>query len=168
MTYANIVYRRGIPRFYADARAAGADGVLIVDVPVEEADPFLDAARRTGIDPINIVAPTTSEPRIARIVAAGGGYVYVVSRAGVTGTRKHLSGGIADTLRVLRRHTDLPLAVGFGISTPAQVRSLCEAGADGVIIGSAFADIIGRHAHAPAVMLREIRRFSESLRDGIP
>jgi tryptophan synthase alpha chain len=135
---------------------------------VEEADPFLIAARHAGIDPIFLVAPTTSAARIARTVAAGKGYVYVVSRTGVTGARDHLSGGVADTLRAVRRHTDLPLAVGFGISTPAQVRSLCEAGADGVIIGSAFADIIARNAHAPAVMLREIRRFSESLRDGIP
>jgi tryptophan synthase alpha chain len=168
MTYANIVYHRGIDRFYAEARAAGVDGILIVDMPLEEAEPALTAARREEIDQIFLIAPTTSTPRIARIAAAATGYVYVISTPGVTGVRGHLPEGIADTLHAVRQHTSVPLAVGFGISTPEQVRLLCTAGADGIIIGSAFADIIERRQSQPEKMCGEVRHFTKTIQAAIP
>jgi len=168
MTYANIVYRRGTDRFYADARACGADGVLIVDLPVEEADMVLAAAQREGIDQIFLIAPTTSPSRIGRIASAGGGYLYVVSAPGVTGVRGTLPGGVLHTLHTVRQRTSLPLAVGFGISTPSQVRGLCAAGADGIIIGSAFAEIIGRLHEDPDILREEIRTYTKSIRAAIP
>jgi tryptophan synthase alpha chain len=168
LTYANIVYRRGIDRFYADAHAAGIDGVLIVDVPVEEAEPYLAAARREEINQIFLIAPTTSTARIIHTASVTGGYIYIVSVPGVTGARSELSGEVIQVLHTVRRYSPLPLAVGFGISSPTQVRTLCAAGADGIIIGSAFADIIERYAHDPAKMLQEVQDFAGTIRDAIP
>jgi len=168
MTYANIVYHRGIDRFYAEAQSAGIDGILIVDMPLEEAEPALNAACREDIDQIFLIAPTTSPARIARIAAAAAGYVYVVSTPGVTGVRGQLLKGVPGTLDTIRQYTSIPLAVGFGISTPAQVHALCAAGADGVIIGSAFADIIERRQTEPEKLYEEIRHFTKTIRAAIP
>ncbi|MDD1710192.1 MAG: tryptophan synthase subunit alpha [Methanoregulaceae archaeon] len=143
MTYANIVVRRGIPRFYRDAADAGADGVVVADVPLEEADPFCTAARMAGIDPILFVSQTTSPERMERILAKAGGFVYLVAALGVTGMRDDLSPQAIDLLRRVKQKTTLPVVPGFGISTPEHVRQYADAGADGVIVGSALIRMIG-------------------------
>lgn len=146
LTYYNIVYQRGIGRFYHEAAQAGADGVIVADLPVEEAEETLAAAASSGVAPIFLVAPTTSDERAAKIASRAGGFIYLVSRTGVTGVQETLS---ADTVPLIRRARDLtrlPLAVGFGLSAPDQAREVCKAGADAVIVGSAIVSIVERHA----------------------
>lgn len=149
MTYANIVIRRGIQEFYLDAANAGADGVVVADVPIEEADPFCAAARNAGIDPILFVSQTTSPERVDKILSKAGGFVYLVAALGVTGTREEISPDAIDLMSRVKRRTSLPVVPGFGISTPDHVRGYTRAGADGVIVGSALISIIAeRDYHA--------------------
>lgn len=146
MTYANIVVQRGIEEFYRDAARAGADGVVIADVPLEEADPFCTAARYAGIDPILFVSQTTSPERIEKILSKAGGFVYLVAAMGVTGTRDEISPDAIALLKTIKKMTSLPVVPGFGISTPEHVRRYAQAGADGVIVGSALVRIVGEWA----------------------
>ena len=142
LVYANLVQQRGIARFYRDTRDAGVDGVLIPDVPIEEASPFLHMAKSVGIDQIFIVAPTTNPARLEKIIRRAQGYLYVVSVLGVTGTRTILSPEIPRLIKKIKVHTSLPLAIGFGISKKEHLVALKEAGADGAIVGSALVNII--------------------------
>jgi tryptophan synthase alpha chain len=150
MTYANIVIKRGIQEFYSDAANAGADGVVIADVPLEEADPFCAAAGTAGIDPILFVSQTTSPERMGRILSKAGGFVYLVAALGVTGTRDEISPDALDLLKRVKERTSLPVVPGFGISTPEHVRRYAEAGADGVIVGSALIRIVAERASREA------------------
>jgi tryptophan synthase alpha chain len=137
MTYANPVLAYGAERFARDAAAAGAAGLLLTDVPAG-ADPALEGAiDASPLDLIRLVAPTTTDARLGAAVARGGGFVYLISRLGVTGARGDAPPDLAAQMSRLRRVTDLPVAVGFGISTPAQVRAAARA-ADGVVVGSAI------------------------------
>ncbi|MDT8357838.1 MAG: tryptophan synthase subunit alpha [Methanomicrobiaceae archaeon] len=145
MTYANIVLQRGPVRFYQEAARAGADGVVVADVPVEEAGPFCSAALDTGIDLILLVSPTTSEERLEKILGASRGFVYLIAAMGVTGAREGVSADVLAFLRHVRDRSDLPVVPGFGISTPAHVREFVRAGADGVIVGSALVGLIGEY-----------------------
>lgn len=145
LTYYNIVLRRGVKRFYSDAYDSGIDGILIVDLPPEEAGEALSAARNSGIDPVFIVSGTTSKERVQLIASVTRGFLYVVSTTGVTGAREKMDPGVYGLIRDLRRQTDLPLAVGFGISRPEHVQPLVDAGADGIIVGSAIVEVIERH-----------------------
>lgn len=142
LVYANLVYQRGIERFYRDARDAGIDGVLVPDVPVEEVEPFIAAAKKFSISPIFLVAPTTNPERLKKILVHAEGYLYVVSLLGVTGARRSLPKGLTYLLKTIKSRTDLPLAVGFGISKRSHIRALAKAGADGVIVGSALIKVI--------------------------
>ena len=150
MTYANIVIQRGIQEFYSDAANAGADGVVIADVPLEEADPFCAAAGNAGIDPILFISQTTSPERMGRILSKAGGFVYLVAALGVTGTRDEISHDALDLLKRVKERTSLPVVPGFGISTPEHVRLYAEAGADGVIVGSALIRIVAERASREA------------------
>jgi len=142
-TYANPVLRYGVDRFAVEAAAAGVDGVLFTDVPVEELGrvrrPLLDA----GLDPVMLVAPTSTKERIKAASKAGRGFLYLVSRTGVTGARSDLDQELEPMLRAVRKLSSLPVAVGFGISTPGQVETVARL-ADGVVVGSAIVDRIGR------------------------
>jgi len=140
-TYYNIVHSRGVEAFVGAARAAGADGMLVLDLPPEEAGEAIAASRAHGLDSVCIVAPTTPEARLPRIAAAATGFIYYVSREGVTGVRDQLAGGIAEAVGRIRRHSPLPVAVGFGISTRAQVAQVA-AFADGVVVGSALVNAV--------------------------
>jgi len=159
LTYYNIVYRRGIERFYREASEAGVDGILIADMPVEESGEVTAVAARYGIDPIFLITQTTSDDRIRKIAAHARGYLYLVSVLGVTGVREQVSSGAIDLLNRVRRHTKLPLALGFGISTPDHVVTCAAAGADGVIVGSAIVDIIGSNLGNPGVMEQKLRDY---------
>jgi tryptophan synthase alpha chain len=136
MTYAAPVMAYGEDRFCADAAAAGASGLIVPDVPADEAGELAEGCRAHGLDLVPLLAPTSSDDRIALACAQAGGFVYLVSVAGVTGARERLSGRVTDLARRVRAHTDLPLMVGFGISAPAHAIAALEAGADGVVIGS--------------------------------
>ena len=159
LTYYNTVFRRGIERFYRDARAAGVDGILIADLPVEESGEVLEAAERNAIDQILLVAQTTSNERLRTIAANAGGFLYLVSVLGVTGARSGVPQAAFDLVRRVKAVTDLPVALGFGISTPDQVASCAAHGADGVIVGSAIVDIIERTITNPDAMEHELADF---------
>ena len=143
-TYANPVLSYGIERFAEDAAASGVDGVLFTDVPVEEIGRFTPDLKRSGVDPMLLVAPTSTRERIKAASRRGEGFLYLVSRTGVTGVRSELDVDLADNIRVTRKLSRLPVAVGFGISTPSQVAEVA-AQADGVVVGSAIVDRIARH-----------------------
>ena len=140
-TYYNLVFSNGVEKFLGAARAAGVDGMLILDLPPEEAGEAAAASRAHGVATVCIVAPTTPESRLPRIAAAATGFIYYVSREGVTGVRDQLAGGIPEAVARIRLHTALPVAVGFGISTRAQVAQ-AAAHADGVVVGSALVNVI--------------------------
>ena len=159
LTYFTTVFRRGIEQFYRDARAAGVDGILIADMPVEEAGEVLEAAEKNAIDQILLVARTTSDARLRTIAANAGGFLYLVSVLGVTGARSGVPQAAFDLVRRVKAVTDLPVALGFGISTPDQVASCAAHGADGVIVGSAIVDIIERTIHDPDAMEQELAGF---------
>lgn len=143
LTYANLVVARGREAFYRAAAEAGVDSVLVADVPLIEADPFLAAARSAGVAPVLIAAPNTPPERLARIAAEGEGYTYCVARAGVTGAdaEVHFAG---DVIEALVEANAPPPVLGFGVSEPAHVRLALAAGAAGVISGSAIVDRVAR------------------------
>jgi tryptophan synthase alpha chain len=159
LTYYNPVYRRGLPWFYREAAAAGADGILVVDLPLEEADRARRCARSTGLDQILLAAPTTGDKRLARIVDAASGFLYLVSRTGVTGAREDLPEDLRGLIGRVKARGSVPVAVGFGISRPAHVRACAAAGADAVIVGSGIVGLVERHLADPAAMQDAIRAY---------
>jgi tryptophan synthase alpha chain len=136
-SYSNPILRLGAERLAGDAREAGVDGVLVTDLPPEEADGWLATARRQGLDTVFLAAPTSSDDRLRRIAAASTGFVYAVSRTGVTGERDALSHDAAPLVARLKAASALPVALGFGIATPEQAAE-AAAVADGVVVGSAL------------------------------
>lgn len=139
MGYYNPIYHMGVDRFIAAALGAGVDGLIVVDLPPEEDDELCHPARTAGLDWIRLTTPTTGDERLPRVLANASGFVYYVSIAGVTGTRSAARDAVDTALRRIRRHTGLPLAVGFGIRTPGQVAETAGI-ADGVVVGSAIVD----------------------------
>ena len=152
-TYANPVLRMGEEAFVEEARLAGVDGVLMLDLPVEEAGPFRERLVAAGIDPIFLLSPTTSDERIRAAAALGSGFLYVISRLGVTGMRDQLAGDVEPLVRRIRAQSALPLALGFGISTPEQVAQVGR-WADAAVVGSALVNVIAEHGASPDVAAR--------------
>ncbi|HOF06346.1 MAG TPA: tryptophan synthase subunit alpha [Syntrophales bacterium] len=152
-TYYNPVFAYGNERFAEDAEAAGVDGLLVVDLPPEEAGELREFTDPRGLDFITLVAPTTDDRRLEKIVRNAGGFIYYISVTGVTGTKTPVAASVTPDLLRIRQRTDLPVAVGFGISTPAQVRSFA-ADADGVVIGSALVKWLAEHGGSPDLMSR--------------
>jgi tryptophan synthase alpha chain len=136
-SYYNPILQYGLESFARDAHSAGVDGILITDVTPEEGESYCSAMESNELDTIFLAAPTSNEERIARIAACSRGFVYVVSRAGVTGAQQQLSDTVLPTIQRVRKYTSLPIAVGFGISNPEQVRATWEI-ADGAVVGSAI------------------------------
>jgi len=166
LAYYNMIYHRGIDRFYREAHDAGVDGILIADMPVEESDDVYETAIRYGIDPIFLVTQTTSDERIKKIAARAHGYLYLVAVLGVTGVRDTVSSGAIDLLHRVRNHTKIPLALGFGISTPDHAKVCSAAGADGVIVGSAIVDIVGRNSGNPDKMVQNLKAYVGQMKKG--
>lgn len=144
MGYYNPIYAMGPETFCDRARAAGVDGLIIVDLPPEEAEELAEPLRRRGLDFIFLAAPTTNEARLPAILAQAGGFLYYVSITGVTGTASAKSVDVRAAIDRLRRHTDLPLAVGFGIKTAAQVAEIAKV-ADAAVVGSAIVSTLAAH-----------------------
>ena len=143
MTYANVIFSYGMDRFFEKCKESGMDGVILPDVPFEEKDEFVNSASAYDVDFISMVAPT-SEDRIAKIASEAKGFIYIVSSLGVTGTRTSISTNVKDLVEKIRSVTDVPCAVGFGISTPEQASQMAEI-SDGAIVGSAIVRIIGQY-----------------------
>jgi len=147
-SYFNPIYRYGLESFAADARAAGVDGILVTDMTPEESAEYRACLDRHGLDAVFLVAPTSSPERIARICECTRGFVYLVSRTGVTGVSDRLSEAVGPTIARVRGATDLPVAVGFGISRPEHVRAVWEI-AEGAVVGSALVREIEAHGGSP-------------------
>ena len=160
MTYANPILRGGIDAFAADARAAGVDGVIVSDLPPDEAPELWSAFDREGIDTVMLVAPTTRSDRLPILLARSRGFVYCLSRTGVTGQGGGESGDLAERITAIRALTRLPVAVGFGISNPAGARAL-RGIADAVIVGAAFMRAIAEDPHRAAA--ERVLALGESL-----
>ncbi|MGZ8286395.1 MAG: tryptophan synthase subunit alpha [Allosphingosinicella sp.] len=161
LTYANLVMARGREAFYAAAAEAGVDSVLVADVPLIEADPFLAAARAAGVAPVLIAAPNTPPGRLARIAAEGEGYTYCVARAGVTGADAEVRFA-GEVIAALEAANAPPPVLGFGIAGPDHVRLALQAGARGVISGSA---IVSRAAANPGAEAETVRAFIRGLKE---
>ncbi|HOV79920.1 MAG TPA: tryptophan synthase subunit alpha [Bacillota bacterium] len=149
MGYYNPIYRYGAVRFAADASGAGVNGVIVPDLPYEESGPLRDAAREAGVDLIPLVAPTTTGRRLARIAAAARGFIYCVSVTGVTGAREVIETDLEAFTGLVRWHTALPLALGFGIAGPEQAVRV-SAHCDAVVVGSAIVSIIAEYGKDPS------------------
>jgi len=165
LIYANLIYRRGIEKFYRDAAAAGIDSVLVADLPIEEADDYIKAARKTGINTVFIGSPLTSNERLKKIIKKVRGFVYIVSRLGVTGAKQDLQEGTLRLIKRIRPQTKLPLCVGFGISKPEHVKYVCEAGADGAIVGSSIVQIIEKNLKNKKIMLNKIKAYITQMKE---
>lgn len=153
MTYANVVFSYGAERFISTSAEIGMDGLILPDVPFEEKEEFDSICKEYGLDLISLIAPT-SEGRIAQIAREASGFVYVVSSLGVTGTRSEITTDIGAIVRLIRDNTDLPCAVGFGISTPEQARNMADL-SDGAIVGSAIVKLMAQHGREAAPYVSE-------------
>ena len=156
MTYANVVFSYGVERFCRKAAEVGMDGMILPDVPFEEKEEFDGVCKQYGLDLVSLVAPTSKE-RIAQIAREASGFIYVVSSLGVTGVRKEITTDIGAMVQEIKANTDLPCAVGFGISTPEQARKMAAC-SDGVIIGSAIVRLVAQYGRDAAVPVAEYVR----------
>ena len=164
MGYANPMLRRGPEWFAQAASAAGVDGVICVDVPPEEDDALGPALRNVGIAPIRLATPTTNAGRLGDVLNGASGFLYYVSVAGITGLQQAAQSSIEDAVARLKAATDLPVAVGFGVRTPDQARSIARV-ADGVVVGSAIVELVGTHGRDAAEPVRAyVRTLSDAVR----
>ncbi|MFT5490111.1 MAG: tryptophan synthase alpha chain [Limisphaerales bacterium] len=163
--YFNLVHKAGVKNWIDQCAAAGVDGLLMLDLPPEEAEEYEGLMREAGLCPIWLIAPTTPEARVELIARHGDGFIYYVSREGVTGMQSTMSDTIGERTALIRAHSDLPIAVGFGVSNPEQARQVAEF-ADGVVVGSAIVNQIAEHGRSPE-MVEKVAGFVESLADAI-
>jgi tryptophan synthase alpha chain len=170
MGYYNPIYVYGVQRFIADAANAGIDGLIVVDLPPEECDELREPARVADIDLIFLVAPTTTDDRLPLVLGNAGGFVYYVSIAGITGTASAATGDVAEAVDRIRRHTTLPVAVGFGIKTSAQVAAMASAG-DAAVVGSALVNRIAANLDEDGMagpgLVADVLSFVEELATGV-
>lgn len=159
--YFNILHRHGFKRFIEDAARAGVDGLLVLDLPPEESGNYEAMMKEAGLCVIYLIAPTTPEPRMEFIARRASGFIYYVSREGVTGMQSRISDTIASMTAKIRAHTDLPIAVGFGISNPDQARQVASM-SEAVVVGSAIVNQIAEHGRSPDLVPR-LRDFVAAL-----
>ena len=164
MGYFNPVFLYGVAKFAADAAAAGVDGILIVDLPPEEAGELKSAASSAGLDLISLLTPTSDEKRISKAARLGSGFIYYVSVTGVTGVRQNVSESMFDKVSQIKKKISLPMAVGFGISDPGQAGSVARV-ADGVVVGSAIVKLF--ESYQGAELKKRLRSFIAELKAGI-
>lgn len=164
LMYANLVYSRGIDNFYQRCAEAGIDSVLIADVPTNESREFVAAAEKYAIHPIFIAPPTASDETLKQVSQLGGGYTYLLSRAGVTGAETKANMPVGDMLAKLNSFNAPPALLGFGISEPEQVKQAIESGAAGAISGSAVVKIIENNIEQPTEMLKQLANFVSSMK----
>ena len=165
MGYFNPIYSYGVDRFLHDALSAGVDGLIIVDLPPEEDAELCLPAKAAGLPFIRLATPTTDDGRLPAVMANTAGFVYYVSITGITGTGSAMTADVATAVERLRRHTDLPIAVGFGIKTPEQAAEIARH-ADGVVVGSAIVERVGALASSNG-SVQSVLDFVGSLADGV-
>ena len=162
MTYANVVFSYGADRFIETCRELGIDGLILPDLPFEEKEEFQPICERCGVDLISLIAPT-SENRIAMIAREAEGFLYIVSSLGVTGVRNEIKTDLASIIKVVRQNTDVPCAIGFGISTPEQAARMAEL-SDGAIVGSAIIRILEKYGkEAPAHVGAYVKEMKDAV-----
>lgn len=164
LLYYNLILSQGVDRFYARAKAAGVDAILVADLPIEEADEALAAAEAHGVAPIFIVSALTTNARLERVLRRASGYLYLVARIGVTGEQRDVDSELAEVVRRIRSKTELPLLAGFGLSTPAHVAAVLKAGADGAISGSAVVRRIEQNLGNREAMLDAVGGFAAEMK----
>ena len=163
--YYNLLHRYGVEQFILDAAQAGVDGLLVLDLPPEESENYESLMRQAGLCVIYLVAPTTPEDRIELIVKRGSGFIYYVSREGVTGMQTQVSDTIGQMTAKIRAHTDLPIAVGFGISNPEQAKAVA-ASAEAIVVGSAVVNQIAKYGKTPE-LVSQVAAFTKTLVDAV-
>ena len=163
--YFNLLHRHGFQKFIQDAAAAGVDGFLVLDLPPEESENYESMMKAAGLCNIYLIAPTTPEDRMEIIARRAAGFIYYVSREGVTGMQSKVSDTIASMTAKIRAHTDLPIAVGFGISNPEQARTVA-ASAEAIVVGSAIVNQIAEHGKS-ADLVQRVSSFVSSLGDAV-
>ena len=170
MGYYNPIYVYGVEAFLKDAKDAGVDGLIVVDLPPEEDAELCLPARAAGIDFIRLATPTTDDRRLPKVLTNTGGFLYYVSMTGITGSKSADSGAVGREVARIKRHTDLPVAVGFGIKTPEAAAAIAEV-ADGAVVGSAIVDVIARGLDADGKakpgLVEEALDFVARLADGV-
>ena len=170
MGYYNPIYVYGVDRFLADAKSAGVDGLIVVDLPPEEDAELCLPALKAGFNFIRLATPTTDDKRLPAVLANTSGFVYYVSITGITGAAAPDTAKVADAVRRIKRHTDLPVCVGFGVRTAEQARALSE-GADGVAVGSALVEAVrkslGPDGRATAATVSAVADLVRALADGV-
>ena len=164
MTYYNLAEHYGLSKFAKDAAEAGVDGVILSDLIPEEVREWKPAADKAGVSTIFLLAPTSTNERIRKVAQLGSGFIYCVSRTGVTGAKAEMAQGVRELVSRIRAMTDKPVAVGFGISKPEHVREVCEY-ADGAVVGSVLVNLIAENAGKPE-LLREIGMLVSALKAG--
>ena len=164
MTYANVVFSYGSEKFIATCKEIGMDGLILPDVPFEEKEEFQSICDRYDIDFISLIAPT-SENRIAMIAKEAKGFLYIVSSLGVTGTRTEIKTDLSSIMEVVRRNTDVPCAIGFGISTPEQAKKMAGL-SDGAIVGSAIIKLLEKYGtEAPKYVGEYVKSMKDAIRE---
>jgi tryptophan synthase alpha chain len=167
LTYYNPVFRMGLENFFRLASNFGVDGVVVPDLPVEEAEAYREAAKSCGVDTVFLAAPSTSNERLRKIVMCTSGFLYVVSHFGVTGARETVEDSTVQLVKRVLPYTKgrVPLAVGFGVSKPEHAKRIIQSGADGVIVGSAFVNIVQKHQGDVGRMLEELEVTARKLKN---
>lgn len=165
-TYYNIPYIKGVGDFLKEIKEAGAQAIIVPNVPVEEADVLLTEGKKSGIHPIFQIAPTTTEKRLKKITDAASGFLYIIGVEGVTGVRERIGDSTLKLVERVRRHTDMPLLAGFGISTRKQAAAVVSAGADGAIAGSVYARVYEKNLENPEETLPEIAGLVGQIKQG--
>jgi tryptophan synthase alpha chain len=163
-TYYNIPYTMGLQIFAKHAKEAGVQGLIIPDLPVEEATEFLDATKEFDLKTIFLVAPTTDDARLRKIIETASGFLYVVNVEGVTGTRQNVAQSTLNLIKRVRDYTNLPLMAGFGISNKEHALAMLSAGVDGIITGSAITEIYSKNLHSPKLSLADIAKFAGEMK----
>ncbi len=163
MTYANVVYSYGAEKFISTCAEIGIDGLILPDLPFEEKGEFIDICHKYDVDLISFIAPT-SEDRISMIAKEAEGFLYIVSSLGVTGVRSEITTDLPSIIKVVRENTDIPCAIGFGISTPEQAKKMADI-SDGAIVGSMIIKMLEKHGkEAPPVIGEYVKEVKEALR----
>ncbi len=162
MTYANVVFSYGAEKFISTCKGIGIDGLILPDLPYEEKDEFLPVCQKYGVDLISLIAPTSAD-RISMIAKEAEGFLYIVSSLGVTGTRSEIKTDLASIVKIVRENTNIPCAIGFGISTPEQAKKMSDI-ADGAIVGSAIIKIIEKYGKDSPKYVGE---YVKSMKDAI-
>ncbi|MAM90247.1 MAG: tryptophan synthase subunit alpha [Opitutaceae bacterium] len=164
-TYYNLMFSGGLEAYIAEAKEAGVDGLLVLDLPPEEAGDHIEACEKLGMDTVFLLAPTTPEDRVEYIARNATGFIYYVSRTGVTGVRDDLASDLQEMVEMIKRRSDRPLVVGFGIQNPDQVNAVARL-ADGVVVGSAIVNTIKDNLDDEGKMLERVESLVTGLVGG--